>query len=228
MAKKQSLAALIDHTLLKPEATHDQIRVLCEEAVHHGFATVCVRLANVEYCASLLQGSPVKVCSVVGFPTGTELTAAKVDEAREAIDLGAREIDMVVNVPKLKRGQLRAVYLDLRRVIKACGAVPVKVILETSLLTKEEKLIGAALAKAAGAAFLKTSTGFAGGGATVEDVRLLRRVAGRKVGVKASGGVKNRADAEAMIAAGANRIGTSSGLAIVGNSPSQSGQSGVY
>lgn len=222
------LAELIDHTSLKLDVTEEQIRQLCAEAREHKFGAVCVRVNFVSLCVNELKGSNVKVAAVAGFPTGLDFTGAKVSETTEAVRLGATEIDMVMNVERMKAGDLSEVYEDIRAVVRAAGEVPVKVILETCLLTHDEILMASALAKAAGAAFLKTSTGFSTGGATVADVELLRSVAKNHIGVKASGGVRTTADALRMVFAGANRIGTSGGVAIVsGNSP-QEKQTGVY
>ncbi len=212
-----SLAKLIDHTLLKPEATPSQIRKLCEEARQYGFASVCVNPANVRLCAELLRGSPVKVCSVVGFPLGATLPEVKVFETQRVIELGATEVDMVINIGALKGGDSELVARDIRGVVQtahAAGAL-VKVIIETALLTDEEKVIACLLAKEAGADFVKTSTGFSTGGATVADVALMRRVVGPSVGVKAAGGIHTREDAESMVRAGATRIGASAGVRIV-------------
>jgi deoxyribose-phosphate aldolase len=222
------LPSLIDHTLLKPEATEAQVLDLCAEALQYRFGAVCVRLHFVKTCAQKLQGSPVKTAAVVGFPTGLEPTAAKVQETKEAVQAGAAEIDMVLQLDWLKAGELQKVYSDIQAVVAAAGSAPVKVILETCLLDREEKIMAGAVAKAAGAAFLKTSTGFSHGGATVEDVALLRRIAGSQTGVKASGGVKNLEDALKMVLAGANRLGTSSGVNILGGKSAQGGPSGVY
>lgn len=209
------LAPMIDHTLLKPDASQDQIKKLCEEARQYKFATVCVNSSNVGLAAQLLGGSSVKPIAVVGFPLGAAASSAKAFETLEAIREGAQEIDTVVNIGALKSRDYREVYVDIRAVVEAAGEIPVKVILETSQLNEEEKIISCALSKAAGAAFVKTSTGFSGGGATVEDIKLMRRVVGPTMGVKASGGVKTRQDALKMIAAGANRLGTSSSISIV-------------
>ncbi|MEZ4431855.1 MAG: deoxyribose-phosphate aldolase [bacterium] len=209
------LAGHIDHTLLKPEATRDELFALAEEARKFRFATVCVNSANVRLMAQLLDGSGVPVCAVVGFPLGAMTPHAKAFETREAIRCGAREVDMVLNIGALKSGDHRLVFEDIRAVVEAAKPVAVKVILETSKLDHEEKVAACVLAKAAGAAFVKTSTGFGGGGATAEDIALMRRIVGPDMGVKASGGVRDRAGAEAMIAAGANRIGASASVAIV-------------
>jgi deoxyribose-phosphate aldolase len=212
-----NLAKMIDHTLLKPDATPDQIAQLCFEARKYQFASVCVNPTWVKLCAQLLAGSPVKVCTVIGFPLGATASEVKAFEAANAIDQGATEIDMVINIGALKARELEVVAQDIRGVVKVAhsrGAI-VKVILETSLLTDEEKTIACMLSKEAGADFVKTSTGFAGGGATVHDVALMRRVVGPEMGVKASGGVRTYEDAESMIKAGATRIGASAGVKIV-------------
>jgi deoxyribose-phosphate aldolase len=222
------LSELIDHTSLKLDVTEEQIRQLCGEAREHKFGAVCVRVNYVALCVSELKGSGVKVASVVGFHTGSDFTGAKVSETTEAVRLGATEIDMVMKVERMKAGELSEVYEDIRAVVRAAGEVPVKVILETCLLTRDEILMASALAKAAGAAFLKTSTGFSTGGATVADVELLRSVAKNHIGVKASGGVRTTADALRMVLAGANRIGTSGGVAIVSGKSPQEKQTGVY
>ena len=209
------LAPLIDHTLLRPEATAAEVEQACEEARRYGFAGVCVRPAHVALVARRLAGSPVRPIAVVDFPRGTAQTGAKVDEARIAIAAGAQELDMVVNLAALQSGDYGLVLRDIQAVVDAARPRAVKVILETGALDRELKAIGAALAKAAGAAFVKTSTGFGPGGATVEDVALLRHVVGDAMGVKASGGIRTAADARKMIEAGASRLGTSSGVAIV-------------
>ncbi len=211
------LAGAIDHTLLRPDATEEQVRTLCAEAVRYRFAAVCVNPTWVPLCASLLAGSPVTTCTVIGFPLGAAATATKVYETRLAVEQGAGEVDMVLNIGLLKSRRYGLVYDDIAAVVQATeGRACTKVILETCLLSDEEKVVACALAKEACADYVKTSTGFAGGGATVEDVALMRRVVGSEVGVKASGGVKDRATAEAMISAGANRIGASAGVKIVG------------
>jgi len=209
------LAPLIDHTLLRPEATTAEVEQACEEARRYGFAGVCVRPAHVALVARLLAGCPARAIAVVDFPRGSAQTAAKVDEARAAIASGAQELDMVVNLGALQRRDYALVLGDIQAVVEMARPRPVKVILETGALGREEKAIGAALAKAAGAAFVKTSTGFGPGGATVGDVALLRQVVGPEMGVKASGGIRTAADARRMVEAGASRIGTSSGVAIV-------------
>ncbi|MCU0512863.1 MAG: deoxyribose-phosphate aldolase [Anaerolineae bacterium] len=212
----QPVAALIDHTLLKPDATARQIEKICFEAREYGFASVCVNSVYVPLAAELLKGSPVKVCTVVGFPLGAALPQVKVYEADEAIQRGAREIDMVLHVGAVKHRDLAALHEDIGDVAVACheNNILCKVIIETALLTDEEKIIACQVARMAGADFVKTSTGFNGGGATPADVALMRAVVGPGMGVKASGGVRDLAAAQAVIAAGANRIGTSAGVAI--------------
>jgi len=209
------VARFIDHTLLKPDAQTRAFDTLCAEAMQHGFFSVCVNSCRVAYVAKKLAGSGVHVCSVVGFPLGAMTTASKVFETKEAIRDGADEIDMVINIGWLKSGDRQAVEADIRAVRGAAAKAVLKVIIETVLLSNEEKVLACELAKKAGADFVKTSTGFLGGGATVEDVRLMRAAVGPDLGVKASGGVKTYADAVAMIQAGATRIGTSSGVAIL-------------
>jgi len=212
-----ALAAYIDHTLLKPDAQAEQIRRLCGEARDYGFASVCVNPTWVTLCAELLAGSRSKVCTVVGFPLGATLSTVKAMETTTVIDAGAQEVDMVLNVGRLKSGDLAAVYADLAAVVAAAHArdVIVKVIIETFLLSEDEKIAAATLTQAAGADFVKTSTGFNGGGATPADVRLLRLTVGPTMGVKAAGGVRNADDAAAMIAAGATRLGASAGVQII-------------
>ena len=212
------LAASIDHTLLRPQATLDDIARLCAEAFDHGFASVCVNPVYIRTVARRLEGSAVKACSVVGFPLGATIAAAKADEARRAVEAGAREIDMVIFVGGLKAGEDAAVRDDIAGVVAACrpGGARCKVILETCLLTDAEKDRACALCVEAGAHFVKTSTGFSTGGATVEDVaRMSRAVRAHGLGVKASGGIRTLADALRMLGAGATRLGTSSGVAIV-------------
>jgi deoxyribose-phosphate aldolase len=211
------LVRLIDHTLLKPEATPGDIRRLCAEAREHRFASACMNPAYVSLAAAELAGSGVKVCSVAGFPLGASLPATKRQEAESAIRQGAGEIDMVIHVGALRAGDAGGVEAEIRLLAETCHAhgVPLKVILEMALLTREEKIRGATAAMYAGADFVKTSTGFDPGGATVEDVALLREVVGDRLGVKASGGIRTLADLERMVAAGASRIGTSSGTKIV-------------
>jgi deoxyribose-phosphate aldolase len=209
------MAKLIDHTLLKPEATRDEIVKLCEEARKHRFASVCVNTTWVPLAKSLLSGTDVMVCAVVGFPLGAMLPTAKAYEARDAVRAGAKEIDMVINIGALKSRDYETVFEDICRVVKASAPAGVKVILETGMLDMEQKIIGTTLSKLAGAAFVKTSTGFGKGGATVEDVEMMRRIVGNDVGVKASGGVRTAEDVLKMATAGANRIGASASVAIV-------------
>ena len=212
-----ALARMIDHTILKADATPDQIAQLCFEARKHQFASVCVNPAWVELCAKLLQGSPVKVCTVIGFPLGATAPEVKAYEAQTGIEKGATEIDMVINIGALKARDLELAARDIRGVVTASherGAI-VKVIIETALLTDEEKVIACLLAKEAGADFVKTSTGFSTAGATVHDIELMRRTVGPEMGVKASGGVRTYEDAESMIRAGATRIGASAGVKII-------------
>lgn len=212
---KDNIARIIDHTLLKPDATYDDLRQVCDEARKWGFATVCVNAANIPIVAKLLEGSGVKPIAVVGFPLGAMTPQAKAFETREAVRSGAREIDMVINIGALKSKDYATVMTDICKVVEAAKPYPVKVILETGGLTYDEKVIGCALSKAAGAAFVKTSTGFGKGGATVEDIKLMRRIVGDDVGVKASGGVRDAETAWKMVEAGADRIGASASVAIV-------------
>jgi len=211
------VASMIDHTLLKPDATRQEIETLCREAAQYAFASVCVNPTWVTSCARLLDHTGVTVCSVVGFPLGASTTDTKHFETRRAIFDGAREIDMVINVGALKSGDLRLVERDIEAVTGPCresGAAS-KVIIEAALLTDEEKITACTLAKAAGADFVKTSTGFGPGGATAHDVALMRRVVGAEMGVKAAGGVRDLESLKAMVAAGATRIGASAGVRIV-------------
>ena len=213
---ERNIARYIDHTLLKANATEDQIRKLCEEASEYQFASVCVNTCYVPLAAELLKGSGVKTCCVVGFPLGAMSTEAKAYEAADAVKNGAEEVDMVINVGAIKSGNWDYVKKDIERVVKAShDRALVKVIIETCLLTDEEKVMACTAAKEAGADFVKTSTGFSTGGATVEDIRLMRETVGSEMGVKASGGIRTYEDAAAMIEAGATRIGASSGIAIV-------------
>jgi len=210
------LASVIDHTLLKPETTESDIRKLCEEAIQYKFKSVCVNTHYAPLVSRLLAGSGVLTCAVVGFPLGASTTRAKVDETIDAIKNGAHEIDMVINIGALKSGDWNIVKSDIEGVVNATrNRAIVKVILETSLLNDEEKIRACTIAKMSGADFVKTSTGFNKGGATVEDIKLMRQVVGPTMGVKASGGVRDTETARAMIAAGATRIGTSSGISIV-------------
>jgi deoxyribose-phosphate aldolase len=212
-----SLAHMIDHTVLKPDATHDQIAQLCYEARKYQFASVCVNPTNVKLCAQLLEGSGVPVCTVVGFPLGATPTEVKVFETQQAIRDGASEVDMVINVGALKSRDYELVERDIASIARAChaGNAILKVIIEAALLSDEEKVVGCQLAKVAGADFVKTSTGFGPGGATVEDVALMRRVVGPTMGVKAAGGIRTFEDAQKMVAAGASRIGASASIKIV-------------
>jgi deoxyribose-phosphate aldolase len=210
-------AGLIDHTLLKPEASRDDIRKLCQEAVRFGFASVCINPWNVSLAAELVHGTKVKVCTVIGFPLGATLSQVKIREAEEAIKLGAQEVDMVINIGALKSGQDEVVESDIRGVVEVAhrGGAICKVIFETSLLTVEEKVRAALASKRAGADFVKTSTGFSTGGATAEDVALMRAVVGTDIGVKASGGVRTFDDLKKMVCAGATRIGASASVKIM-------------
>ena len=212
----EAVAGMIDHTLLKPDATQEEIDELCHEAKTYCFASVCVNPGWVKRCSANLRQSGVRVCTVVGFPLGATLTRIKALEAEMAVDLGAHEVDMVINIGWLKSGLYSEVKRDIIEVVKHSGAAtPVKVILETALLNDEEKIKACVLAKQAGAAFVKTSTGFSKGGANLEDVALMRYVVGKNLGVKASGGVRSYDDALKMVAAGATRIGASASVKIV-------------
>jgi deoxyribose-phosphate aldolase len=217
------VAGLIDHTLLKPDATRRDIEALCREAAEYRFATVCVNPTWVALCASLLQRTGVNVCSVVGFPLGAATPDTKHYETRRAIFDGAREIDMVVNVGALKSGDLRMVERDIEAVTSPCREADAlsKVIIEAALLTDDEKIAACTIAKAAGADYVKTSTGFGPGGATAADVALMRRVVGAEMGVKAAGGVRDFESMKAMVAAGATRVGASAGVRIVQESQGQ-------
>jgi len=229
-----NVARYIDHTLLKPDATRDQIAQLCYEARKYEFASVCVNPTHVKLCTDLLSGSPVKVCTVIGFPLGASSPDVKSFETETALRDGATEIDMVINIGALKARDYDLVAKDINGVVRmahASGAI-VKVIIETALLDEDEKVTACLLSKEAGADFVKTSTGFSGGGATVEDIALMRKVVGPEMGVKASGGVKSYQDAKSMVLAGATRIGASAGVKIVqgekesnGSAASASGKS---
>ena len=210
-----ALARLIDHTLLKPVAMRAEIEAVCHEAVTHGFWSVCIAPFWVPFASGILSGSAAKVCTVIGFPLGNTSTAAKAAETSLAVQNGAGEIDMVINIGALKSGDRDAVRADIAAVVAAAAGAPVKAIFETCLLTDGEKVAAAQIAVAAGASFVKTSTGFSTGGASVADVALLRKTVGAGVGVKASGGVRDLATAAAMVRAGANRLGTSSGVALM-------------
>jgi len=209
------LAPYIDHTILKPEATEEDIKRVCQEAIDYKFKAVCVNSANVSLAAELLKDHPSLPIAVVGFPLGAAISSSKAHEAKEAVKAGAQEIDMVINIGALKTRNYRKVLTDIQAVVVAAAPCPVKVIIETASLSQDEKIIACALSKAAGAHFVKTSTGFGDGGATVEDIALMRRVVGDELGVKASGGIKTREDALKMIEAGASRVGASSSIAIV-------------
>ena len=211
-----SIANKIDHTLLKPQATEAAVRQLCSEAAAYHFASVCVNPCRVALCADLLRGTDVKVCTVIGFPLGACAPEVKAFEAAEAIRSGAEEVDMVLNIGAIKDGNLALAEQDIRGVVESAkGKALVKVILETCLLTEEEKKIACRLAKRAGADFVKTSTGFSTGGATTADIALMRAEVGPDMGVKASGGIRDYATAKAMVDAGASRIGASAGVTIV-------------
>lgn len=211
-----NIAKMIDHTLLKANTTKAQIVQLCKEAKEYGFASVCVNPTWVATAAELLKGTDVKVCTVIGFPLGANTPETKAFETKDAIEKGATEVDMVINIGALKDGDDELVERDIRAVVEAAkGKALVKVIIETCLLSEEEKVRACRLAVQAGADYVKTSTGFSTGGATVEDIALMRKTVGPNIGVKASGGVRDLQGAEAMIEAGATRIGTSSGVAIV-------------
>ena len=210
----REIAKYIDHTLLKPEASEEAVRKLCAEARDFGFASVCVNGGFTELVARELKGSDVKTCVVIGFPLGAGTSAAKAFEAADAVSRGAEEIDMVLSVGRLRSGDTAAVREDIQSVVRSAEGALVKVIIETCLLTDEQKELACRLAEEAGAHFVKTSTGFSTGGATAEDVALMRRVVGDRLGVKASGGIRTREDAERMIAAGASRIGASASVAI--------------
>ncbi len=213
----KTIARKIDHTLLKPEATPAEVAELCAEAKKYEFASVCVNPGYVSLCAELLKDTNVKVCTVIGFPLGATTTEVKRFEAEQAISNGAQEIDMVINIGQLKQGNYDYVFHDINQVVLAAkkNSAVCKVILETALLTDEEKVKACIICKHAGADFVKTSTGFSKGGATVGDVALMKYVVGSAVGVKASGGIRSREDANAMIASGADRIGASASVKIV-------------
>ena len=205
----------IDHTLLKPDAKKDEITKLCNEAKEHHFASVCVNPTYVPLASRLLKDSGVKVCTVIGFPLGANLLATKISETKHALVEGADEIDMVINIGRLKDKDNDYVEKEIKEIKHVCKKHTLKVIIETCLLTEEEKVRACTLSKNAGADFVKTSTGFSTGGATVEDVKLMRKTVGKEMGVKASGGVKTKKDALDMIEAGATRIGTSRSLELI-------------
>ena len=210
-----NLARIIDHTLLKPDASARDLRRYCDEAIEHGFKAVCVNPWFIRDAVRQLENSGVCACSVVGFPLGATLPDAKLAETRAVLDAGADEVDMVLAISALKDDELDSVERDIRDIKTACGAKTLKVILETCLLTDEQKATGCRIAVRAGADFVKTSTGFSHAGATLADVALLRKTVGPDIGVKASGGIRTAADARAMIAAGATRIGASSGVVLL-------------
>ncbi|MGD6967215.1 deoxyribose-phosphate aldolase [Rossellomorea vietnamensis] len=213
---EKNIAKMIDHTLLKADSTKDQVTKICEEAREYHFASVCVNPGWVKYAAQLLQGTDVKVCTVIGFPLGATTSETKAFETKDAIEKGATEVDMVINISALKDGNDELVKQDIQAVTAAAkGKALTKVIIETSLLTDEEKERACRLAVEAGTDFVKTSTGFSTGGATIEDIKLMRKTVGPDIGVKASGGVRSVEDAKNMIEAGATRIGASSGVQIV-------------
>lgn len=220
---KKSIASYIDHTLLKPEATKSQVEVLCQEAAKYEFASVCVNPTWVAFAAEQLKDSPVKVCTVIGFPLGASTADTKAFETKDAIAKGATEIDMVLNVGALKSGLTEDVKADIEAVVQAAkGKAIVKVILETCLLTKDEIVLASQLSKEAGADFVKTSTGFSTGGATAEDVKLMKETVGADLEVKASGGIRSLEDFNKMVEAGATRIGASSGVLIMEGQKSDS------
>jgi deoxyribose-phosphate aldolase len=221
----KNIAGKIDHTLLKPDATPDEIQKLCDEAAKFKFASVCVNPGYVSLCKNLLKGSGVKVCTVIGFPLGSTTTEVKRFEAEQAIQNGAEEIDMVMNVGQHKQGNYDYVFNDINQVVltaKKHNAI-CKVILETALLTDEEKIKACVICKKAGANFVKTSTGFSKGGATVGDIALMKYIVGSSIGVKASGGIRSKEDAQAMIASGADRIGASASVMIVSGEQNEKG-----
>lgn len=220
---KQELAKMIDHTILKAEATDAEVMQLCKEAIEYGFASVCINPSMVKKAATILEGSEVKVCTVIGFPLGATSTEVKAFETEQTIKDGATEVDMVINVGKLKENNLEYVKNDIAAVVNAAkGKALTKVIIETCLLTDEEKVTVCKIAKEVGADFVKTSTGFSTGGATKEDIKLMRETVGPDMGVKASGGVRSHEDAMAMIENGATRIGASASIAICNGTKSNS------
>jgi deoxyribose-phosphate aldolase len=212
---KKTMASMIDHTILKPFATREEVLICCQQAVQYDFASVCVNPCHVKLVANELKNSKIKTCAVIGFPLGANSTKVKAFEAKNAVSEGAQEIDMVINVGSLKEKDLTYVENDIIQVVKASDGALVKVIIETCYLTDEEKITICEIAKRAGADFVKTSTGFVTGGATAADVALMRKAVGKDLGVKASGGIKTLQDALIMIEAGASRIGASSGVEII-------------
>ncbi|GAA0085567.1 deoxyribose-phosphate aldolase [Clostridium sp. CTA-7] len=220
---KKDLARMIDHTILKADATEMEVEKLCNEALEYNFASVCINPAMVEKAATMLKGSDVKVCTVIGFPLGATTTEVKAFETEDVIKKGATEVDMVINIGKLKEGNLEYVKKDIEAVVNSAkGKALTKVIIETCLLTDEEKVTACKLSKEAGADFVKTSTGFSTGGATASDIKLMRETVGLELGVKASGGVRSNADAIAMIENGATRIGASASISICEGTESNS------
>ena len=215
MITRHQLAKMIDHSLLRPNATREELKRLCDESIEYGFKAVCVNPTHVADASRFLKGRDVLVCSVIGFPFGTHPPKVKAAEVREVIKMGAREIDMVIQIGALKDRRDPEILEDVRAVVKAAVGLPVKVILEACYLTDEEKIRGCKLSVEAAASFVKTSTGFAAAGATVEDVRLMRKTVGENIGVKAAGGIRTLSDALKMIEAGANRLGTSGSVAII-------------
>ncbi len=213
---KKAMASMMDHTILKATATEDMIRQCCSEARENGFASVCINPCHVGLAASELKGSGVKVCTVIGFPLGANTPAIKAAEARKAVEEGAHEIDMVINIGAMKEGRFSYVEEEIKTVVAASKGALVKVIIETCYLTDDEKTTACNAAAKAGADFVKTSTGFGTGGATVSDVALMRSAVGEGMGVKASGGIRTLSDAQDMVAAGANRLGVSASLSIIG------------
>jgi deoxyribose-phosphate aldolase len=228
-ARAAKLAAMIDHTLLKPDATESDLKKVCDEALTYGFATVCVNSSRVAFVAQLLAGSKTLPISVVGFPLGAAATNSKAFETKQSVQDGAREIDMVINIGALREKNYSFVENDIRAVVEAAKPYPVKVILETSTLSEAEKAKACELSVKAGAHFVKTSTGFGSGGATVDDIKLMRQTVGPNIGVKASGGIRTLSDAIKMINAGANRLGASASVAIIKalSGPEMSGASGA-
>ena len=206
----------IDHTLLKPDASYEEVLNLCQEAKEYGFAAVCVNPCYIDLCSHLLKGTGVNVATVIGFPLGSTLTEVKVFEAKEAVIRKADELDMVISLGAARAGRWDYVREEIEKIVEAADGAVVKVIVETALLTEAEKRQACEVVLASGAQYIKTSTGFGPGGATVEDVALFQALVGGKIGIKASGGIRTRAQAEAMIAAGATRIGTSNGVALIG------------
>lgn len=223
IAKPKSIASFIDHTLLKPDATKKDIRVLCEEALDNQFFAVCVNSAMISTCRDILKSTKVKIASVVGFPLGACESSVKSYETTRAFNLGASEVDMVLNIGALKAAEYDFLEKEITAVVRAAEGNVVKVILETSMLTLEEKIKACEISVEAGAHFVKTSTGFGGGGATVEDILLMKKTVGAKAAVKASGGIKNFEQAIALLNAGATRLGTSSGVLLVSGQEAKSG-----